>query len=631
MFGMIGRALLTLSLILFSAPAWAQSPVNARVQDGSGNLIASHVVGTRGLDVYVLNSTFAVTGTVTANIGTSGSLALDATLQSILTELGAKTEPADTQITRGPSDSATTGTIDNVDATCVASNSCVTVAVSGYPGLGVILSISSGTATIRGEVSTDGGTTYSLIQHFSYSQSAVVAGSVSSTNFPWTGTPFLFAGVTHYRLRATACVSCSVTAKVTLTTSNTLGIRGSESTGTTPTYHQIVGGVFNGLATLTLPFKVATAAPGTSDNGLIVRQVPNGATTPFFMELSDGAAAVGTSGNPLYVNANAGTNLNTSALALDATLTARFPTGAAPADNESNSANISRIGNYNFIYDGSTWDRWTGAITCSLCALESGGNLATLAGGVSGSKYQINVSQWNGATPSATNPVYTQPATLTPVSVSFNESVAALFAATWEVRRQWTPPNGSVFIPSQASSFVTTAGSRTFIGVGKSLGTWTENGNVFTDGGSVSSPNFYTRLFAYVGGTRSATANTITVTYTDDAGNTGNSATCALPGTALTVATLVECTLATTSGNAKDNGVIDVTAVSDSAAPANNVTITLYGMTAMHDTLGAANAFEFTQWGSNSTVPTTDSIFILIQQAATTAQQRGAFVTGAIK
>lgn len=66
------------------------------------------------------------------------------------------------------------------------------------------------------------------------------------------------------------------------------------------------------------------------------------------------------------VTANAGTNLNTSLLALDSTLTGRFPAGASPADNESNTnTSLSRIGTFPFVFDGSTWDRWTGAVTCA--------------------------------------------------------------------------------------------------------------------------------------------------------------------------------------------------------------------------------------------------------------------------
>ena len=54
-----------------------------------------------------------------------------------------------------------------------------------------------------------------------------------------------------------------------------------------------------------------------------------------------------------------------NAFLLDATLTARFPVGSVPADNESNAVSISRIGNFNYVFDGVKWDRWTGAVTQS--------------------------------------------------------------------------------------------------------------------------------------------------------------------------------------------------------------------------------------------------------------------------
>jgi len=66
------------------------------------------------------------------------------------------------------------------------------------------------------------------------------------------------------------------------------------------------------------------------------------------------------------VTANAGTNLNTSALALDATLTNRFPAGSTPADNESNAVTITRFGNFGFVFDGTTWDRMRGDSTDGL-------------------------------------------------------------------------------------------------------------------------------------------------------------------------------------------------------------------------------------------------------------------------
>lgn len=86
---------------------------------------------------------------------------------------------------------------------------------------------------------------------------------------------------------------------------------------------------------------------------------------PVTAVLTAGAAAIGSITNTAFI-ANAGTNLNTSNLFLDATYTGRMPAGASPASAESNTNTaLSRIGGYNFIYNGSTWDRWTGAVTQS--------------------------------------------------------------------------------------------------------------------------------------------------------------------------------------------------------------------------------------------------------------------------
>jgi hypothetical protein len=43
-----------------------------------------------------------------------------------------------------------------------------------------------------------------------------------------------------------------------------------------------------------------------------------------------------------------------------------LPQVGTPADNETNTqAQLPRVGAYNFVFDGSTWDRWTGSVTVS--------------------------------------------------------------------------------------------------------------------------------------------------------------------------------------------------------------------------------------------------------------------------
>ena len=46
-----------------------------------------------------------------------------------------------------------------------------------------------------------------------------------------------------------------------------------------------------------------------------------------------------------------------NAFVLDATITGRWPAGSTPADGESNSVTVSRIGGFKFGFNGTTWDR----------------------------------------------------------------------------------------------------------------------------------------------------------------------------------------------------------------------------------------------------------------------------------
>lgn len=86
-----------------------------------------------------------------------------------------------------------------------------------------------------------------------------------------------------------------------------------------------------------------------------------GVEIPFPAALgAGGGLKVDGSGTALPVS---GTVAVSSSFLLDATYTGRTPAGASPADNESNTNTaLSRVGAFNFIFDGATWDRWTGAV-----------------------------------------------------------------------------------------------------------------------------------------------------------------------------------------------------------------------------------------------------------------------------
>lgn len=114
----------------------------------------------------------------------------------------------------------------------------------------------------------------------------------------------------------------------------------------------------DGVANPTIP---QTASFGVVFNGTTWDRWRGDTTSGAWVQVKNTPAVTVSSGS---ITANAGTNLNTSALALDATVTGRLPAGASPADNESNTAtNLSRVGTFPFVFDGTTWDRWTGQVT----------------------------------------------------------------------------------------------------------------------------------------------------------------------------------------------------------------------------------------------------------------------------
>lgn len=219
------------------------------------------------------------------------------------------------------------------------------------------------------------------------------------------------------------------------------------------------------------------------------------------------------------------------------------------------------------------------------------------------------------------------PATTNNLTISSFESVAAPTIATWYVKRQWALPASAVFTPIRAWSTVTTASSRTMIGVINNLGNINVSSNVFTDGNSVASPRHYARMFGCVTTVMSATANTITVTYIDELGNSQATAALSIPASA-PVGNCFEFPLISPGGPLLDSGVRDITNITDSAAPTG--VLTVYGINPIHDVQGAAITLEGSA-ADYGQLSSTEQIIILLQQAATTAQLRSAGITGSIR
>ena len=122
----------------------------------------------------------------------------------------------------------------------------------------------------------------------------------------------------------------------------------------------------------------------------------------------------------------------------DATDATCAPSLAAPADNETNSATVPRTGVYNFVFDGATWDRWTGLVAATQ----------------SGTWSFLGTKSNNAGAPGASNlgtlpavamaggPSYTegnQVALSTDLSGNLRASALATQLGTWTVQ-QGTPP-----------------------------------------------------------------------------------------------------------------------------------------------------------------------------------------------
>lgn len=151
-------------------------------------------------------------------------------------------------------------------------------------------------------------------------------------------------------------------------------------------------------------------------------------------------------------------------------------------------------------------------------------------------------------------------------------------------------------------------------------GTHTIQGQEFVADASVASPYHFSRLFALITTTMSAIATDLTLTYTDQDGNTASTTAKTIPSAA-PAGNLYECVLA-----AGGVGARAVTHAYDSAAPTG--VIDIWGMNTLLENHGIANALDVVQINGSLELTEDDTVFILFNAAATTAQQRSAGITG---
>lgn len=209
-----------------------------------------------------------------------------------------------------------------------------------------------------------------------------------------------------------------------------------------------------------------------------------------------------------------------------------------------------------------------------------------------------------------------------PKSIQVSGSIGITTAAVWNDKAVWAVPASTLFAPKMARCAVTTAGTRTLVLAGKQLATFNPGTNTFTATGSVTGNDFYDRMFYRVATTHSATATTITATYTDQGAASGNSTGGLVIASAAAGGSWFEFILA-----ANDFGVQAVTAVSDTANP-TSVVDEIWGFRTLLEDLGPATTPHISYLGEGLQIPTGESVVILFNAAATTAQQRFASVLG---
>jgi hypothetical protein len=245
---------------------------------------------------------------------------------------------------------------------------------------------------------------------------------------------------------------------------------------------------------------------------------------------------------------------------------------------------------------------------------------------VGGIQYQrVKLSYGPDGSATDANLTYPMPitgATGAALSLSVDGSLGVTTLAVWDEWLLWQIPATYNFVPVLFRAAVTTAGSRTRISCGKRLAIWNPVTNVFTDDGSTSAPDFYDSLVARITTTMAATANTVTVTYTNQDGTAGHSTAAVAIPSAAPAGNHYEFVLA-----AGDIGVRDVTAAVDTAAPASGL-MEIWGFRTLFDSLGAANTLETHHPAGEMYLPTGESLCILLQAAAVTAQVRIAGVAG---
>jgi hypothetical protein len=268
----------------------------AATQSGTWTVQPGNTANTTAWKVDGSAVTQPVSGTITANIGTSGSLALDATLTG-----GTQT----TRITDGTN----TATVKAASTAAVATDKALVVAISPNNSLTTTV---SGTVTVTGTVTANIGTSGSLALDASVTGLQVFQGSTTSGQ---KGGLTLGAVTT-----AAPSYTTAQSSPLSLTTAGLLRVDGSGVTQPVSlTSTTITGTVAISAASLPLPTGASTAAKqpalGTAGSASADVITIQGIASMTALKVDGSAVTQPVSGT---ITANIGTS---GSLALDATLT----------------------------------------------------------------------------------------------------------------------------------------------------------------------------------------------------------------------------------------------------------------------------------------------------------------------
>lgn len=257
----------------------------------------------------------------------------------------------------------------------------------------------------------------------------------------------------------------------------------------------------------------------------------------------------------------------------------------------------------------------------------AGTNIATDdVGGVQYQKMKIVPGSSGVAGPeyASDHPLWTAGAGNAQIALNLTSaSIGVLTAAIYLEKVSYLVPTNYVFQPVVGQATVTTTGSKTLWGSGKRLGTYNTNTLAYTPDQALTTPDFYDRLMVRVTTILSAAADSLTLTYTDQGGATGNTSGAAALGASAPVGNWYEvANLA-----AGDVGATAVTAVATHSGTPTGI-VEFWGLRTLYEFPGAVATTEMFQWGNSFSVLAGETIWCLIHAAATTAQVRSSRLHG---